>query len=149
MKEREAPALRLRLFGGKGGVGKTTLAAAAALGAAEGTDRKAGEAVLVVSTDPAHSLGDALALRLGPEPARVATRHGSLWAAEMEAEGALERWLTARRQALIALAERGTFLDREDISRLLDLGLPGIDELIGLLEAVRTARRLGCSMLVL
>lgn len=136
--------MRLRIFGGKGGVGKTTLAAAAAVGAAE-SRRK----VLVVSTDPAHSLGDALALPLGPEPRPVHLRQGTLLAAEVDAEAALSRWLGARREALLDLVERGTYLDREDAASLLDLELPGIDELTGLLETVRTARGLGCDELVL
>jgi arsenite/tail-anchored protein-transporting ATPase len=52
---------RYLFFGGKGGTGKTTCAAAAAVSLAE-----QGQHVLVVSTDPAHSLGDILARRLGP-----------------------------------------------------------------------------------
>ena len=58
--------MRYRFFGGKGGVGKTTTAAAAALATAE-----RGARVLAVSTDPAHSLGDALAMELGPRAKRV------------------------------------------------------------------------------
>ena len=57
------PAAGFRFFGGKGGVGKTTTAAAAALAAAE-----RGRRVLLVSTDPAHSLGDALERRLSARP---------------------------------------------------------------------------------
>jgi arsenite-transporting ATPase len=133
----------LRFFGGKGGVGKTTCAAAAALGAAE-----AGADVLVVSTDPAHSLGDALAARLGPEPVRIATRRGRLLAVELGAERALRRFLDAHRQALRTLAERGTYLDAGDVDLLLDLSLPGIDELAGLLELSRLARQSGCSAVV-
>lgn len=58
--------MRILLFTGKGGVGKTTLAAATAAHLAVG-----GRKVLVVSTDPAHSLADALGVPLGPEPAEV------------------------------------------------------------------------------
>ena len=58
---------RVLLFTGKGGVGKTTCAAATALRAAE-----EGKRTLVLSSDPAHSLADALDRRLGPEPQEVA-----------------------------------------------------------------------------
>ncbi|MFV2195421.1 ArsA family ATPase [Nocardiopsis sp. LOL_012] len=69
--------------GGKGGVGKTTLAAARALALAD-----AGRRVLVLSTDPAHSLGDALEAPLSDGPAAVAP---NLWAAEPDAEAAVRR----------------------------------------------------------
>src|SRR5207253_2862398 len=60
----------LRLFGGKGGVGKTTCAAAAALAAAS-FSIGSGRRVLVVSTDPAPSLGDALRVELTDEPTAI------------------------------------------------------------------------------
>src|SRR6266545_450418 len=127
--------VRFLFFGGKGGVGKTTCAAAAALRHAEATD--SGRRVLLVSTDPAHSLGDALDVDLGPEPVQIPTRRGRLLAAELDAESALGRWLGPRRADLETIAERGTWLDRDDVSRFLDLGLPGVDELAGLLELMR------------
>jgi arsenite/tail-anchored protein-transporting ATPase len=128
------PAAVFRFFGGKGGVGKTTAAAAAALTAAE-----RGHRVLLVSTDPAHSLGDALERRLSARPARVPTRRGALGAVELDADRALERWLAARRRPLRTIAARGTYLDEDDIDRLLALSLPGVDELIGLVELHRLA----------
>ena len=128
------PAARFRFFGGKGGVGKTTTAAAAALAAAE-----RGRRVLLVSTDPAHSLGDALDRRLSARPARIATRRGALAAVELDADRALERWLAARRRPLRTIAARGTYLDEDDVDRLLALSLPGVDELIGLIELHRLA----------
>ncbi|QVJ01314.1 ArsA family ATPase [Nocardiopsis eucommiae] len=76
----EAPIV---FFGGKGGVGKTTMAAAHALGLAD-----AGLRTLLVSTDPAHSLGDALGLSLGDRPVRVSDH---LWAREPDADAALRR----------------------------------------------------------
>src|SRR5947207_13459294 len=57
---------RFIFYGGKGGVGKTTCAAARAVAGAV-----AGERVLVVSTDPAHSLGDALGVTLSARLTRV------------------------------------------------------------------------------
>ncbi len=67
---------RVLLFTGKGGVGKTTCAAATALACA-----RAGRRTLVMSTDPAHSLADALDGRLGPEPQEVVDH---LWAQEVD-----------------------------------------------------------------
>ena len=128
------PAAGFRFFGGKGGVGKTTTAAATALSAAE-----RGRRVLLVSTDPAHSLGDALDRRLSARPARIASRRGALAAVELDADRALERWLAARRSPLRTIAARGTYLDEDDVDRLLALSLPGVDELIGLVELHRLA----------
>lgn len=122
---------RVTFFGGKGGVGKTTCAAAAACRAAA-----SGENVLVVSTDPAHSLGDALAAELGAAPRRVAR---SLFAVQLDADRALTRWLRARESAFKTIAERGTYLDGDDVDRLFALSLPGVDELVGLLELTRLA----------
>jgi arsenite-transporting ATPase len=107
--------------------------------------------VLVVSTDPAHSLGDALGRRLGPEPAGVplaAGSRGALWAAEIAAERALERWLAPRRAGLAAAIERGTYLDGADAARLLSLTPPGVDELAAILELPRLAAATGCDELV-
>nr|WP_275040592.1 ArsA family ATPase [Nocardiopsis alkaliphila] len=70
-------------FGGKGGVGKTTMAAAHALRFAD-----QGLRTLLISTDPAHSLGDALAMPLGDKPVQVTER---LWAREPDADAALRR----------------------------------------------------------
>jgi arsenite-transporting ATPase len=95
--------------------------------------------VLLVSTDPAHSLGDALGLRLGARPRPVRGAAG-LHAAEMDADRALERWMAARRRPLRTIAERGTYLDEEDVDRFLRLSLPGVDELIGLVELARLSR---------
>jgi arsenite-transporting ATPase len=127
--------VRFLFFGGKGGVGKTTCAAAAALRRAE-----SGRRVLLVSTDPAHSLGDALGAELGHEPSPIPTRRGRLLAAELDAKRALDLWLGERRADLETIAERGTYLGREDVSRFLDLGLPGVDELVGLIELMRLVR---------
>ncbi len=65
--------MRVILYTGKGGVGKTTTAAATALRLAD-----AGTRVLVLSTDGAHSLGDSLGVRLSGEPTAVAERLDAL-----------------------------------------------------------------------
>src|SRR5262245_62085397 len=98
---------RLRFFGGKGGVGKTTCATAAARTAA-----RRGANVLLVSTDPAHSLGDALGVRLSRLPRRVAPR---LHALELDADRALSDWLDERKDDLRTIALRGTYFDEDDV----------------------------------
>ncbi len=128
-------ASRFHFFGGKGGVGKTTCSSAAAVAAAERGGR-----VLLVSLDPAHSLGNVLGRKVGPRKKRVPVRRGTLHALELDADAALERWLDERRETLETIAERGTYLDAEDVKRFLRLSFPGVDELVGLLELARVAR---------
>jgi len=126
---------RFIFYGGKGGVGKTTCAAARAV-----AEASAGSRVLVVSTDPAHSLGDALSVRLASKPRRVAgVRPGSLDAVELDAPRAFSRWLKEHRRPLGEILEHGTWLDREDVESLLDLSIPGVDELVGIMEITRIA----------
>jgi arsenite-transporting ATPase len=94
--------------------------------------------VLVVSTDPAHSLGDALGVALSAAPRRV---RRSLDAVEIDAPRAFARWLAERRRPLGEILEHGTWLDREDVDALLELSIPGVDELMGMIEIERLATR--------
>ena len=93
--------------------------------------------LLVVSTDPAHSLGDVFGRKLTARPSRVPVRRGFLNACELDADRALGGWLADRRPALATILEQGTFLDRGDVDSFLNLPLPGVDELLGLLEIER------------
>jgi arsenite-transporting ATPase len=93
--------------------------------------------VLVVSTDPAHSLGDAFGAPLTATPHRMAAR---LDAVELDARRAFARWVRQHHEALADLVERGTWLDRGDAESLLALPVPGVDELAGILEIARLAR---------
>jgi arsenite-transporting ATPase len=111
------------LFGGKGGVGKTTCAAATALFRAE-----RGEAVRLLSTDPAHSLRDSLDADETPE---------GLTVQEFDAGAALDAFREEHRPTLHEIVSRGTLFDDEDIGRLLDLGLPGLDEVMAFLRLAR------------
>jgi arsenite/tail-anchored protein-transporting ATPase len=130
-----APSLALDarwLFvGGKGGVGKTTVAAALAVSLA-----RADRTVLALSIDPAHSLGDALGLTLGTEPSDVPDSPG-LRALELDAAAEQRRFVETHREAILELAEGGTYLDREDLDGFLQLALPGVDELAAVLRLLR------------
>jgi arsenite-transporting ATPase len=120
-------------IGGKGGVGKTTCAAVAALQSA------AHAATLLVTTDPASSLGDALGAPVGERP-RPVPGVRRLHAANVDASRAFARWLAPRAPLVAEIALRGTYLDEEDVARLLKLSLPGIDEVIGLIEISRLSQ---------
>jgi arsenite-transporting ATPase len=119
---------RFIFFGGKGGVGKTTAASAFALTQTRPT--------LIVSTDPAHSLGDVFGVKLSGRPSAV-TR--ALDGIELDAPRAFARWLSRHRGALVEVLEHGTWLERGDIDALLDLSIPGVDELAGFIEIASLA----------
>jgi len=113
------------LYGGKGGVGKTTVAAAAGLRAA-----RDGERTLVVSTDPAHSLSDSVEVALGGEP--TAIREG-LWGVELDPEAGVDRYRGLFEALADELADAGIRLDEDDVAELFSVGVtPGSDELAAL-----------------
>lgn len=124
---------RYLFFGGKGGVGKTTAASATALFLLQ--KLKPDNSILLFSTDPAHSLSDSLGVKIGNRLVQVAEHKGAkLIAYEMDAALALERFRAAHGKVLAEIAERGTLLDDEDINELLNLSLPGLDEVMSLFE---------------
>jgi len=116
------PVPQLLFFGGKGGVGKTTCATAAALHLARASRQSE---FLLVSTDPAHSLADSLADLTLPENLRVI---------ELNAQQCLEAFKAKHRQKLLEIVAKGTFFDSQDIDKILDLSLPGLDEAMALFE---------------
>jgi arsenite-transporting ATPase len=117
--------MRLLVFGGKGGVGKTTASAATAL---ELSLRHPERSLLLVSTDPAHSLLDSLSGAKSPPNLKVL---------ELDAPACLHAFQEKNRQKLQEIASRGTFLDEEDINHFLELSLPGMDELMAFLQISR------------
>ena len=124
---------RYLFFGGKGGVGKTTAASATALYLLN--KLKKDESILLFSTDPAHSLSDSLDVKVGNRLVEVKQHRGArLFAYEMDASLALERFRAEHGKVLAEIAERGTLLDEDDINELLSLSLPGMDEVMSLFE---------------
>ncbi|RKT53300.1 ArsA family ATPase [Saccharothrix australiensis] len=119
---------RLLLFTGKGGVGKTTLAAATSAALAAG-----GRKALVVSTDPAHSLGDAFGVTLGVEATEV---DAGLHAAQVDPRALVDgSWRELRGHLRTVLAGAGVDeLAAEELTVL-----PGVEELLALTEVRRLA----------
>src|SRR3954468_24407285 len=126
---------RTILYTGKGGVGKTSVAAATARRvAASGID------TVVLSTDPAHSLADSLQTAVGSEPTQVGER---LWAQQVSAQDEMERhWAAVQDWLGELLLERG--VDRISAEELTVP--PGLDELFSLLQIKRhhEDERFGC-----
>jgi arsenite-transporting ATPase len=127
---------QLTLISGKGGVGKTTFACAIALTQAQAD---AEETVLLLSTDPAHSLGDVLQLSVDDE-ARPHPDYGNLQIRALDATQLLKTFKSRYGNVLETLVERGSFVDDDDLSPVWDMDWPGLNELMGLLEIQRILR---------
>ncbi|MCT9930135.1 ArsA family ATPase [Planotetraspora sp. A-T 1434] len=121
--------MRILLFTGKGGVGKTTVAAATATLAAKRSLK-----TLVVSTDTAHSLADALAVRPSEEPVEAAP---GLYLQQVDTQRSLERhWGELQEYARNVFSELGL----DEITSEEITVLPGAEEVIALLELREQAR---------
>jgi arsenite/tail-anchored protein-transporting ATPase len=108
----ELSSRRVVLFGGKGGVGKTTVSTAAALHFAEARP------TILFTTDPASNLRDLL----GDTPA--------IRVEELDAHALYARFLAEHIESFLEIGDRGTYLDREELQRLFELSMPGADELM-------------------
>src|SRR5687768_10376718 len=113
----ELASRRVVLFGGKGGVGKTTISAAAALHYAKT------RAVILFTTDPASNLSDLLS---NPATQQLS----NLRLESLDADKLYAKFLGTHLESFLEIGDRGTYLDREELRRLFELSLPGVDELM-------------------
>jgi arsenite-transporting ATPase len=118
--------MRILLFTGKGGVGKTTIAAATAVRAAHG-----GHRTLITSTDPAHSLADSFDVALGDEVSEI---RENLWAEQIDAQSRLEsNWRDIQEYIISFLNWAGIdAIEAEELSVI-----PGLDEIFSLTDVKR------------
>ncbi|HEY8130730.1 MAG TPA: ArsA family ATPase, partial [Thermoanaerobaculia bacterium] len=105
------------LFGGKGGVGKTTISVAAALHASESRE------TILFTTDPASNLADLFSAN-GQQPT------ANLRIEALNAEQLYDKFLKENLENFLELGDRGTYLDKEELRRFFELSLPGVDELM-------------------
>lgn len=120
--------MRILLFTGKGGVGKTTTAAATALHCAD-----AGHRTIVLSTDPAHSLGDALDVELGDLSVEIVP---GLWGQQLDAQDRMEdSWDEIR--GYVQQVFRWSGVDEIEAEELSVV--PGLDEIFALTDIKRHA----------
>ncbi len=127
---RYSETLSLVLFGGKGGSGKTTSACAAALYLAQHHPNKK---ILIVSTDPAHSVGDSFSYTIGNSVTPVKGLD-NLWAWEIDANVVGEDFKMEHEAAIKKIADRGTFFDQQDVANFYELTIPGLDEIMAIIE---------------
>jgi arsenite/tail-anchored protein-transporting ATPase len=115
--------MRVILFTGKGGVGKTTVAAATALRSA-----REGKRTLVMSTDPAHSLGDSFEVEIDSQPTLIADH---LWAQQVDAQERLEdNWREIQDYFIQLMNWAGTeTIQAEELTVI-----PGLDEIFALID---------------
>lgn len=120
--------MRILLFTGKGGVGKTTVAAATALRAA-----RSGLRTLVMSTDPAHSLADAFDEELGADPTEL---EPNLFGQQIDAQARLEEGWREIQEYVLSLLDWGGVdaVAAEELSII-----PGLDEIFSLTDVKRAA----------
>lgn len=117
---------RLLLFGGKGGVGKTTTSTSTAVGLAD-----SGLKVLLVSSDPAHSTSDSLGVQLGPTPTQVEGVPG-LWGLELDPEARISDHIPKLTESL------GPMLGGQDPElNASEMVLPGLDEAMAFDELLK------------
>jgi len=125
----------LVLVGGKGGVGKTTCAAALAIDTAvRSPDRR----VLLLSTDPAHSLGDVLRQDVADDPRPIPGGPANVSVRELDASRGFAALRDRFARGIEELMQRvgGSAGDRQVLHDLLDLAPPGVDELVAIVEVI-------------
>ncbi|MEW6674784.1 MAG: ArsA family ATPase [Nitrospirota bacterium] len=128
--------LRLVIFGGKGGTGKTTSSCATAMYLARKYPEKR---FLVASSDPAHSLGDSFDCPVNSSVTPVKGMD-NLWAIEMNPAILLEKFKKKYESSIANFSNMSFYTDQIDIRDFLQFKLPGMQEMMILLEIVNLLR---------
>lgn len=127
--------LKIIMFGGKGGVGKTTCASSAAIWAAEH-----GRNTLIISTDPAHSLGDSLGVDLPPGEATKILGVNNLTALEIDPKTDISEYKGLTNMNPLEGSDMPDFMGgiplMEDIQDMASMSPPGIDEAFALMKVL-------------
>lgn len=133
--------LQFIMFGGKGGVGKTTMAAASSLQFAREFSKRQGEIarpvcreenkILIFTTDPAPSLADSFGQEIGNEPTAIKGAK-NLFAMEIDAKKILEEFKEEYGKDILDILQKGTYLADEEAKEMFALDIPGLDEVMGL-----------------
>jgi arsenite/tail-anchored protein-transporting ATPase len=120
--------LQFILFGGKGGVGKTTMAVSSAIYFARNNPK---QRILIFTTDPAPSLADSLEQEVRNEPTKI-KGFDNLWALEIDAKQELKKFRKKYGDDILNILQQGTYLSDEETENMFSLDIPGLDEVMGL-----------------
>lgn len=123
--------LRLIIFGGKGGTGKTTSAAATALYLAGLHPEKN---IQIISTDPAHSLGDSFDHSVGEKGTSIKS---NLSALELDPAKSLKEFKEDHKREIRELLQRSGFYGQVDIKEFLAFSLPGMEEMMTFMKIAK------------
>jgi len=126
--------LKLLIFGGKGGTGKTTMSSAAAVYLSKTNPLKK---IMIISTDPAHSLSHGFGVALSNQSTCLDlknTPESNLYARELDAGALATQFKNENGDILKKIADRGTYFDQKDITQFFELSLPGMDEVMAIME---------------
>jgi arsenite/tail-anchored protein-transporting ATPase len=125
----------LHFFGGKGGVGKSTVAASYALNLADEAPK---EKILLLSLDPVRTLSDLVKKKLPAKPTKLVAGkgEGGLYAAELEPAALLKPFAAKYVPALEKAAAKGAVLTDEDLGKLFAQSVPGLEELVSLFQVL-------------
>ncbi len=154
-------------------MGKTTMAATAAIHLARSYYNE--KRVLVISTDPAHSLSDSFGIEIGDKVTHIdygpksnvqcptllnkgdetldighrTSNRANLFARELNSSKLLEEFKEKKDAVIKKLADRGTYFDQEDIGEFFGLSLPGMDEVMAIIEMANILRERSYDVLIL
>ncbi|GMH75071.1 hypothetical protein TrST_g4998 [Triparma strigata] len=139
---------RVTVFGGKGGVGKTTTSSTVAIKL-----MKLGHKVAIISTDPAHSLGDAFSVKLNGEGVDLTgeiydnTSDGTLKGYEIDPEAAVSEFKELINNLSVPDSMGG--VNMNDLTSILDTLPPGADEVIALSKIIDLVKKGGYTRVIL
>lgn len=132
------PAPQFVFVGGKGGVGKTSTSSSLAVRLADDNIK-----TLIISTDPAHSLGDCLDVKLTRTPTLIEGSNGYLYAMEVDSEAALEGFKDKLRKLTSfnsRFGELSSQLGLDEFADLIQSPPPGVDEVVALTEVMKVVK---------
>lgn len=137
--------LKFVVFCGKGGVGKTTVASGAAFYLAK---KDPARKILLISTDPAHSLADSF--DVSPTETLFALDPiSNLYLLQIDSNRVLKEFKQEYGEAIKTLALRGTYLDQEDVDLFFSLSLPGLDEVMAIATVMKYVKEGAYDLIVL